>query len=312
MPLQPRTDALSQLLVKDIRKVLLTIATAGAIVGLVGGVAGILALFVQWSAQLEARRANLRRHAAAVLLRRVDGKVLLRNGGADRLFKVVVEADIDPALVPVPVEGWARDDFHLEVAPARVLVGDVAPTSPSEEDRVVDVVATRGLPDMIQDQLPPESAVQPSREPGPWSQARATWSPRPQPFVPAALQDDEVIDMVGISRRTKAAFRNAIAEVRAKQMGKEPPTPETVPTIEFTSPVEEHYKREAYEHFATVRLDDPKNVVPALVNLSVTFTDVAGRRWRRYEEGTIELLGPLAKWSRFLRLPRTYRDPSLG
>jgi hypothetical protein len=264
--------------------------TAGAIVGVVGGLAGILSLVVQWSVQLNARRANLRRHAAAVILRRADGLALLRNSGAERLLDVILEASVDRSRLVAPF-GLTLEDFEMIITPARIPLGDVPPTSPTQPDLEIRLV-DRGLFGDVQ-RL--EASGQAG---GPWSLASVKWTARPEPYLPAGLTDEKLADF---ARDAERGGRKSIYEDKLSD------TPKYRVFVD-----EQERRRYCYEWLskeASESKSKHEEMAGLLIELSVVFTDIAGRRWRRYESGTIELLGPFGRLSRALRLPRSYQTP---
>lgn len=255
------------------------INTVGSIVGIVGGVAGIVALVVQWIVQLNARRAGLRRHAASVRLRRVGETALLRNWGPERIFDVIVEANLDSQRLIAP-HGLRVEDFEVSVTPARIWLGDVPPTSPDEQDRKVKLLGTCN-------DAPPSGAKDSQQAGGQLSLAHVEWDPRRKPYLPAGLTEEKVSAVISYFEDPTNAEGNLSVMLYQQH-----------PRV-FGS--EQDRRRFAYEQMG--ENGDPKELAAAVVGLSVVFTDVAGRRWRRDENGTIELLAPHSRLSRLLRLP---------
>ena len=250
----------------------MSLQTVGTIVGILGGIAGLVALFLQWAQQVGARRTRLRQYAKEVVIRREikgrDAFALWRNGSDRPLLDVVINVTLDP-LSSEPPPGLTLDDFAYEVHNAHVALGDKGPNPPEKTFFTTQI----GSQDFrVRDS---DRAL-----------AFIRWKPRPDDYVPSALTPAKVAEIM-----QNASHDSAERMIRRR----------AYPGLKFSD--ERARARWVYEHFCPRPCGTPL----ALKELSIDFTDPEYRRWRRHENGSIVFLGPSSRLTRLLQLPTTLR-----
>jgi hypothetical protein len=229
--------------------------TVGSVVGIVGGIAGITALLIQWSEQIARRRELIRSLAKTIFISRKGSDALIRNEGDKRIRSVVVEAGVDLGKVSPPF-GLTFDDFIVEVTPARIPLGDILPG----RDKKAQLINYSGSADYYRNQ-----------KGGPWTAARVMLKPHPPPYLPAGMTSETVEAILAQASTNTGAVMHILLE--------------NYETGHFED--SQAQRRFVYEKI----LPGNSYISDALVDLSVCFTDFNDRRWQRREDGKVEAIG---------------------